>query len=63
MKTITYDETKYMLVPIDLPYGAMDGAFDGITLSEAHTEYGVTERVWHNILTKLAKTEGDVQEG
>jgi hypothetical protein len=36
----------WKLVPVEPTIEMMDGAFDNISLSDAHTTYGVTEHVW-----------------
>jgi|GEM_PF-2916075 len=40
----------WQLVPIEPTREMMDDAFDNISLSDAHTTYGVTEHVWAYML-------------
>ena len=47
-------KTGFKLVPIEPTIEMMDGAFDNISLSDAHSTYGVTEHVWHYMLSKAA---------
>jgi hypothetical protein len=47
----------WQMVPVEPTIEMMDGAFDDIRLSDAHTTYGVTEHVWAYMLAAAPKPE------
>jgi hypothetical protein len=49
----------WQLVPVEPTIEMMDGAFDDIRLSDAHTTYGVTEHVWAYMLAAAPKPPAD----
>ena len=46
LRTITFDDSTHKLVPIIPTVEMMTGCFDGISLSDAHSPYGVEEHVY-----------------
>jgi hypothetical protein len=50
MRTVTFDEKTHAIVPIEPSIEMMDGAFDNINGSSAHSEFGVTEHIWDFML-------------
>jgi NOL1/NOP2/fmu family ribosome biogenesis protein len=52
MKTVTFDETKWKLVPLEPTYEMLDGAYEGISLSTAHTNHGVEAHVYHAFISR-----------
>lgn len=50
LRTVTYDTATHKIVPIIPTVEMMTGCFDGISLSDAHSPYGVEEHVYSKMI-------------
>lgn len=50
LRTVTYDDSKFKIVPLEPTVEMMNGCFDGISLSDAHSPYGVEEHVYSKMI-------------
>ena len=59
LRTITFDDSTHKLVPLEPTVEMMTGCFDGISLSDAHSPYGVEDHVY----SKMIAAAPECQEG
>lgn len=50
LRTVTYDTATHKIVPIEPTVEMMTDCFDGISLSDAHSPYGVEEHVYSKMI-------------
>ena len=62
IRTVTYDTDTHVLVPIEPTVEMMNGCFDGISLSDAHSPYGVEEHVYSKMIAAAPEYQEPVKD-
>lgn len=62
LRTITFDDSTHKLVPLEPTVEMMTGCFDGISLSDAHSPYGVEDHVYSKMIAAAPEYQEPAQD-
>lgn len=52
LRTVTYDDSKFKIVPLEPTHEMLERAFNEITASDDHTELGVEQRLYWTFIER-----------